>query len=86
MKLVRGVQLSIEEDRFKTAVFSATSWFKVRGQWVFCPCCACVHGEGWACAHSGVLKGSIFNVLGCVSPSAEGGAQGRAVEHSDGQI
>lgn len=31
VKLIRGVQLSIEEDRFKFAVFSAISWFKVRG-------------------------------------------------------
>jgi hypothetical protein len=30
VKLIKGVQLSIEEDRFKFAVFSAISWFKVR--------------------------------------------------------
>jgi hypothetical protein len=29
VKLIRGVQLSIEEDRFKFAVFSAISWFKL---------------------------------------------------------
>jgi hypothetical protein len=29
VKLIKGVQLSIEEDRFKFAVFSAISWFKL---------------------------------------------------------
>jgi hypothetical protein len=33
VKLIKGVQLSIDEDRFKFGVFSAISWFKV--------------GEGW---------------------------------------
>lgn len=29
VKLIKGVQLSIDEDRFKFGVFSAISWFKV---------------------------------------------------------
>jgi hypothetical protein len=32
VKLIRGVQLCIEEDRFRFSVFSAISWFKVRGR------------------------------------------------------
>jgi len=30
VKLIRGVQLGIEEERLRFAVFSAISWFKVR--------------------------------------------------------
>lgn len=44
VKLIRGVQLTIEEGRFRFAVFSAISWFKVRerGRRVVCVCRACV--------------------------------------------
>jgi hypothetical protein len=87
VKLIRGVQLCIEEDRFRFSVFSAISWFKVRLGCLWLHGCAEFHNklvcewlrvggwvDGWVGGWVGKLEGvtQCQRTLRCVTPQQHG--------------